>query len=103
MFATFGKMKILAVAAVAATGLAAGAQTASAHDRFNFGFSFGLPVFAAPAPVYAVPAPVYAAPAPVIIAPPPAVVYAQPAPVVVVPAPPVYYHGYYGWGRGWHR
>jgi hypothetical protein len=104
MFAMIGKMKILAVAAIAATGLAAGAQTASAHDNFSFGLSVALPVYAAPAPVYvAPPAPVYA-PAPVCAVPSPTVVYA-PAPAVVYAPAPVYYHPYYGWDHhGWdHR
>ncbi len=50
MFATFTKMKVIAIAAVAATGLVAGTQQASAHDNFNLAFSFGLPVYTAPAP-----------------------------------------------------
>jgi hypothetical protein len=102
MFAMLGKMKLVAVAAVAATGLAAGAQKASAHDHFSFGLSIGLPVITAPAPVYT-PAPVYVAPAPVYAAP---AVVIQPAPVVVYQPAPVYYRPYYahGWGyHGWHR
>ncbi|HUO11056.1 MAG TPA: hypothetical protein VM008_22340 [Phycisphaerae bacterium] len=107
MFTMIRNMKVLAVAAIAATGLAAGVQTASAHDNFSFGLSFGVPVYTTPAPVYT-PTPVYT-PAPVYVpacrAPAPTVVYAQPAPVVVYAPAPVYYRPYYGWDhRGWdHR
>ena len=54
MFATLANVKMLAVAAVAAGGLAIGTQSASAA-RINFGIS--LPVLVAPQPtvVYALP------------------------------------------------
>jgi hypothetical protein len=101
MLAMFGKMKLVALAGVAATGLAFGSQTASAHDHLSFGISlaFPTPVFVAPAPVIVQPAPV--------CQPAPTVVY-QPAPVVIVQPAPVYYHPFFygGWdhrGYGWHR
>jgi hypothetical protein len=97
MFALLGKFKVLALAGVAATGIAVSAPAASAHSGFFAPPAvvvYRAPILVAPAPVCQTPA-VVVATAPVCVTP------------VYVPAP-IFYHPdhliHRGYGHyGWHR
>jgi hypothetical protein len=88
-------LKMLTPLVLGAGLMAATAGSAQAANHISF--SFGMPLYAAPAPVYYAPPPVYYRPA-----------Y---QPVYYQPAPYNFYYGYYGGGhdgwrdhdRGWHN
>ncbi len=110
MFALLSsKIKMLSIAAVAASGLAAGSQAASALDSFLLNLSFAAPILVAPAPV-CVQQPVVVAPAyipapvcaPVVVAAAPTLIYS--APVYQAVPYPIYHpeHIYLHDGHGFH-